>query len=336
VKNPEEFGRYKKYPNVSFYSYEWSQSGNERERDCYYDMLCHAKYIFFTDAYGFARNCRKDQIRVQLWHGCGFKTRVNFASCENRYEYNIVISSLYKKIHEDIYGLRADQVLVTGYPKEDWLFHPADKACFSELNIPPAGKYIFWLPTFRSTESKLEMLNQYTIDTQVGLPVIDTQDRLGELNGLLVQNDIVLVIKLHPFQKRETVHLGNYSNIVLVENRQLADKDIQLNRLLGHADALISDYSSAAVDYLILDRPIAFTLDDVNEYENTRGFVFENITEWLPGKEIYNRDDYMSYVREIAEGIDSSSEKRRKIREKMHAFSDDGSSRRVLEKLHII
>ena len=78
VKNPEEFEQYNNVINVKFMSFDWSVSENEEERNSYYHALCLAKYIFFTDAYGFARNCRKDQTRVQLWHGCGFKTRVNF------------------------------------------------------------------------------------------------------------------------------------------------------------------------------------------------------------------------------------------------------------------
>ncbi len=161
VKNPEEFRQYDLIENVKFVSYDWSVSEEEEQRDAYYDALCLAKYIFFTDAYGFARNCRKDQIRIQLWHGCGFKTRVNFVRCEKRYEYTTVISDLYADIHADIYGLRKDQVLVTGYAKQDWLFHP-EKEDIIRLQLPVAEKYIFWLPTFRSTERKLAQLNEYT------------------------------------------------------------------------------------------------------------------------------------------------------------------------------
>jgi CDP-glycerol glycerophosphotransferase (TagB/SpsB family) len=87
-----------------------------------------------------------------------------------------------------------------------------------------------------------------------------------------------------PFQKADMVHCKGFSNIHLLDNMKLVENDIQINHLLGYADALISDYSSAAVDYLVLDRPIAFTLDDVEEYNNSRGFVFDNIREWLPGE----------------------------------------------------
>ena len=37
------------------------------------------------------------------------------------------------------------------------------------------------------------------------------------------------------------------------------------DRLMKDADALVGDYSSAAYDYMHLDRPVGFTMDDANE-----------------------------------------------------------------------
>lgn len=335
VKNPAEFENYKDIENVSFLSFDWSVSENQKERDAYYHALCQARYIFFTDAYGFARNCRKDQIRVQLWHGCGFKTRVNFVRCEKRYEYTTVISDLYADIHADIYGLRKDQVLVTGYAKEDWLFHP-EKSDLERLLIPEADQYIFWLPTFRSTERKLVQLNEYELASETGLPIVSTSEKMERLNAILQEKNMVLLVKLHPFQDREAVHCRDFRNIVLLENEDLFRCDIPINRLLGWADALISDYSSAAVDYLLLDRPIAFMLEDVEEYEQSRGFVFDNIREWLPGKEVFTFEDLCDFVEEVGDGYDKSKDKRRMLKNKMHKYCDDNNCRRILEKLSVI
>jgi CDP-glycerol glycerophosphotransferase (TagB/SpsB family) len=85
----------------------------------------------------------------------------------------------------------------------------------------------------------------------------------------------------------------------------------------------------------VLDRPIAFTLDDVEEYNNSRGFVFDNIKEWLPGREIYDYNDFMRYVKDIGSGLDTDMGKRRRIKGVMHKFSDDGSCRRIVEALGI-
>lgn len=335
VKNPEEFSEYETIENVGFVSYDWSVSEEQAQRDAYYHALCLAKYIFFTDAYGFARNCRRDQIRVQLWHGCGFKTRVNFVRCEKRYEYTTVISDLYANIHADIYGLRKEQVLVTGYAKQDWLFHP-EKEDIIRLRLPEADKYIFWLPTFRSTEHKLAQLNEYTLKSETGLPVVNTRKQLDMLNDFLAEKKIVLVVKLHPFQNRGEVFCEGCSNIQLIENEDLVDQDIPINRLLGQADALISDYSSAAVDFMLLDRPIAFMLEDVEEYEKSRGFVFENIREWIPGKEVFTFEDVCAFIEEVASDQDKTKKRRQDLRSRMHKYSDDKNCQRILEAFGII
>jgi CDP-glycerol glycerophosphotransferase (TagB/SpsB family) len=335
VKNPEEFESYKKYENVCFYSFDWSVSEDEAQRDLYYDALCHASHIFFTDAYGFARNCRKDQVRIQLWHGCGFKTRTNFVPCEKRYEYNIVISEKYSEIHQKIYGLKPEQILLTGYPKQDSLFHPVGYEKLAELGIPKSDKYIFWLPTFRVANDKLSILNEYELVSETGLPVVYKKSDFEMLNELLKKNNITLVVKLHPFQKKHTVNIGRLSNVILLENDDLVDVGVEINDILGWADALISDYSSAAIDYLILDRPIAFTLDDVDDYSAGRGFVFDDLKAWLPGKEIFSKDDFVAYIEEIINNVDSSAEKRKNIREKLHKYGDDQSCRRLLEILGI-
>lgn len=335
VKNPKDFLSYEKYNNVSFVAYDWSFSGSKEEQEEYYRVLCLARYLFFTDAYGFVRNCRKDQVRVQLWHGCGFKTRVNFVRCEHRYEYTTVISDLYARIHADIYGLRDDQILITGYPKEDWLFHPIKREKYEGLGIPKADKYIFWLPTFRTTEEKLGQLNEYRINSGSGLPILDSLEKLQEINRILQKYSIVLVVKLHPFQKTDEVNCEGFSNIHLLNNNKLIEQDVQINQILGYADALLSDYSSAAVDYLLLDRPIGFTLDDVDRYADSRGFVFEDIKKWLPGSEIYEFIEFVRFINDIGIGLDPEKEKRKRIRRVMHNFDDDRSCERIVERLQI-
>lgn len=331
VKNPNEFSKLKEeYENVEFIAFDWNTSEDARLQEKYYKYLFTAKYILFTDAYGFARNCRADQVRIQLWHGCGFKTRTNFVPCEHRYEYNIVISDLYKKIHADIYGLRDDQVIITGYPKSDWLFAETDISVLSKIGVPVATKYIFWLPTFRTASGQLSELNESDIIGETGLPIVSKNAELDELNQLLKVNDTVLIIKPHPFQDVSVIRAKSYSNITIIQNQDMVERGISINQLLGFANALISDYSSIAVEYMLLDRPIAFTLDDVHEYEESRGFVFNPIEDFLPGKEIWDIEDFKEYIGEIINGVDSSAEKRRALTKEMHRHNDGKSCERFV------
>lgn len=317
---------------VKFISYEWSVTDDIEKRDEYYRVLCRAKSLFCTDAYGFMRNCRDDQVRVQLWHGCGFKTRTNFVSCEHRYDYNIVIGKKYKEIHAKIYGLRDDQVVITGYAKQDWVFCKDWKEKYVQLGIPTDKRVIFWMPTFRSAAANMSNLNEGELHSSLGLPIVEDINQLSKVNELLAQSDSVMVIKLHPFHDSSKMNIEEMSNIVVLNNDEMFDAGVQINELLAGADAMISDYSSAAIDFLMLDRPIGFLLEDVEAYSNSRGFVFENIRDWLPGREIYDFDGYMNYLDEIVRGVDKDKTRRSDIRSKLFDVYDGNSCERIADK----
>lgn len=100
----------------------------------------------------------------------------------------------------------------------------------------------------------------------------------------------------------------------------LQKSGIQLYELVGLMDGLISDYSSIAVDYMLLDRPLGYVLTDLESYRNTRGFVFENPEAYMPGEKIYNLEDLKDYFSYIAVGEDPFKEERRRLLPAMHTM----------------
>ena len=335
VKSPEEFAAYRDVPHVSFLPFEASVSEEEEVRERYYRVLCLARYFFFTDAYGFVRNCRKDQVRVQLWHGCGFKKRLSRIPCERRYEYMTVTSPWYASIHAKEFGLRTDQMLVTGCAKTDWLFKDFP-GLTERLSIPPCRRCIFWMPTYRFSEKRMHKPVDGALYEETGLPLLSSGKALLQVEETLARTDTVLVIKLHPFQDRAAVRIGDFSHIILLENETLYQNRLQINQVLGCADALISDYSSTAVDFLILDRPMAFLVEDARQYEDTRGFVVPDLSDYLPGEQVGSVTAFLDFIEDVARGIDRTKEKRAALREIMHRYKDDGSCSRILETLGII
>ena len=66
----------------------------------------------------------------------------------------------------------------------------------------------------------------------------------------------------HPLQSGWFLDEGAYTNIRYVTEEMLQKSGIQLYELVGLMDGLISDYSSIAVDYMLLDRPLGYVLTD--------------------------------------------------------------------------
>ena len=84
------------------------------------------------------------------------------------------------------------------------------------------------------------------------------------------------------------------------------------------SDALVSDYSSVAIDYLLLDRPLGFTLDDYEAYTESRGWVFDDPLEYMPGEHMYNMQDFENFILDIKNGKDNYKEQRASVRAKTH------------------
>ena len=335
VHDPSMFERYNNVENVTFVGNTWADNGSPEQKDEYYRVLCQAKYIFTTEAIAFARNCRPDQIRVELWHGSGIKDRTGNNSQSKRYEYMTVVSNFYAEIFRKAYDLRPEQLLVTGYAKEDYLFEEPRKEIFDELNIPKAEKYVLWLPTFRYGGDKSSAYNTLDHLTETGLPILDSLEKIEEMNNICKERGIQIIIKLHPIQDRTRIADINASNIVIIETTELARKDIQINQLMPLTDALISDYSSAAIDYMHLDRPIAFLVEDKEEFGENRRFLFNPIEEWLPGDIINNCGEFKEFLVDLSNGVDRSKDKRHQRFSEIHSFNDGNSRKRILDAVGV-
>lgn len=93
-------------------------------------------------------------------------------------------------------------------------------------------------------------------------------------------------------------------------------------------DVLITDYSSVYFDYQLLDRPIGFAIDDVEEYRRNRGFVFDNILDYMPGEKIYSFDELKTFFDHLHKGQDDYSEKRKKVNDLVNHWQDAGNCER--------
>lgn len=113
----------------------------------------------------------------------------------------------------------------------------------------------------------------------IGLPLLDSIDNYEKLNDQLKQSNIALIIKIHPKQDLNDIKVKNKSNIFILSGQDVKRLGVDNYRLMKDVDALISDYSSAAYDFLHMNKPIAYDMSDLKKY--TRGIVVEDPTTML-------------------------------------------------------
>jgi CDP-glycerol glycerophosphotransferase (TagB/SpsB family) len=279
-----------------------------------------AKYAFFC--FGkYPIKPAKKQMVVNLWHGTPLKKIGNLeAGCE-KIDYNfftkvLTTAPMYKSIMASIFGCKESQVEVMGNPRNDEMF-VSNKLLDTAIRRG-SRKVFLWLPTYR----------EYNPDFVISCLGREDLDRLNEyLKGV----ESRLIIKTHPLQTIAEESL-NYPYIDFITEEQLQKQKMTVYTLLRNADGLITDYSSVYFDYMLLDRPIAFAVEDMEEYGAKRGFVFENPKEYMPGMEIRKVEDVEKFISDTFNGMDPWKEQRKEINDKVNYYQDGDTCERIAKR----
>lgn len=249
--------------------------------------LLTARTIYFTHGlFVFFRVIpSKRQLVINLWHGMALKNiglldgKANIPQSHK----TICTSSFFQKIHAKAFGMKLEDVLISGLPRNDILNQETTNINLVEIKKNYNKCYV-WLPTYRKA-SKGDVRSDGTASSIFSFDDFD----YIKLNTILAQKNELLFIKPHPMAVFDDFHI-ELSNVKIINEAWLSDKDTTLYELLSISDALWTDYSSVFVDYLVTDKPILFIMPDFYSYKGKRGFTFEIEDEKLPGYTITEQD----------------------------------------------
>lgn len=218
----------------------------------------------------------KDQDYIQLWHGDrGLKKALAYLSpdaLKKHPDWKLMTLA----VTGSEYGTRVNmrnafgykgEVMQVGYPRNDILIsNPQDvkAAVHKKLNLPENTRFILYAPTFRN----------------VG----------GEMSANFSAAKLIGALEKHTGEKWMILNRGHILNSSVHAD---AGIDVsaypEVNELLLLCDMMITDYSSIAGDFLLLDRPIILYHADVQKYAaEDRGLVFD--PEESPFRIAYDMD----------------------------------------------
>ncbi len=293
-----------------------------------------SNYIFYTHGALNGVECLDKQIVVNLWHGMPLK---NIGYLDNKTEedvahftYTIATSEEFQKVISKVFGVDKDKVLITGLPRNDRMDDFRD--ILNKLGIDGStyNKKILWMPTFR--KSSVGDKRKDGLSKEGQLPLL-TSKQLVDLNKYLSDNKDLLIVKLHPMDTLQKKDFSELSNIKVIINDDFKIIGEQLYSIFKEIDALITDYSSVYFDYMILNKPIGFVMDDLGEYSTSRGFVFENIYDWIPGPIIKDMTELHRFIQQINNNVDDYKSIREKVNNKTNKYSDFNNTERLFDKL---
>lgn len=302
--------------------------------------LATCRWFIYDHNNLMARLPKRDaQTVVYLSHGCGYKAPKGGDTSHDLTPCDVFTSTgqLGSEFLANFIGQPVSKARMTGYPRNDYLFQnneQLDKLMNERFHLDWYRDCVLWMPTFR--QSVAPTLSEDYIQGETGLPLFNNTESLKRLSDFLQSKKMLVILKLHHLQAELPVFNRQFNNVVVLRDDDLESAGLQLYQFIRRSDALISDYSSISVDYLLLDRPIIYTLDDYEEYASARGFFPSDAKNYMPGYHVYDPDELMSALSEIADGIDRHHDDRASLIGNYHAHLDGLSSSRVLKAIGII
>jgi CDP-glycerol glycerophosphotransferase (TagB/SpsB family) len=298
-----------------------------------------AKYVFYTHSFKWVGEKNDGQIIINLWHGSGYKGGEQ-STIEHNFDFMMVPGNVFIKSKAEFFNCEESKILTLGYPRYD-LFNKKCESIntkfFEKLNINlQEDKLIIWLPTFVPDEYLLTYENPLPYIFS-GFPLIENLNQAIELDEFCQKNKIKLLVKKHNLRYSVTPldnHLEKFKNIMILSDEEFKIYNIELYELLPFTAGLISDFSSVSVDYMLLDKPIAYTLSDIEDYKKTRGFVFDNPLEYMPGDHVYTFEQLKCFMLDVVNGLDKHQALRHNKMETMHNITDN-YSKRILDYFNL-
>ena len=220
--------------------------------------------VFYTHGLYLSPKPPSNQVIVNVWHGMPIKAIGRDIGQENPPQFSVTLatSERFAGIVSRSFGIDVGDVWVTGLPRNDLLLNASDVNPFS-------SRFTVWLPTYRRSVVG-ERRNEGNV--QLGLPNLEFLQALVNTLHAVEQQ---LVVKLHPMADPTEGDIFRKAGVEVLDDLWFADHNTTLYGLLSSSSALISDYSSVAIDYLVTSKPMVLVQQDRYDYDATRGLNFD-------------------------------------------------------------
>lgn len=280
--------------------------------------IATSRYLFYTHSSPILQIDEKSgQTVMNLWHGCGYKERKSPLPKKKQFDYGLVPGPVFIGVKSKFWGCRKEQVIPIGYPRYDQMKNISEETrnYFNHLK-GSCNSVILWMPTYRKTER-----NEFAVSQMQGyfeLPLVNSVEQLQELDKYCRERNTLLCVKRHPKQIKYACEEISFRNIKFINNHDLNVENADLYGLFAMADGLVTDYSSSAIDFLLVNKPIAFSLNDMEDYGKTQGFVFDDPLKYMPGHHLYDLADFLQYINDVCNNSDPYKSERDAIMTETH------------------
>lgn len=292
------------------------------------------------------RFCTAGMHIVQLWHGFplkrilldhpedwksdlplfgGILTILSKWALRRKYRASQVFAASQVEANRlsSAFGVEASRVEVTGTPREDIILEGQrdDKGKKRKLISRDVEHAVLYAPTYRRRDFSDRFWD--------AMEILLCSERL---DNILRRNSAEMIVKLHPYMHSQADSLSRKSRASCRVLRD--DGPTSVNSLLSYSDLLVTDYSSVAVDFALLERPIIFFCPDIKTYGDERG-LYGEVSDIIYDSHI---DKSKELTKEIGKWLHTEYrnkrlEKTKKLNDKLRMWGDGNSRCRITKRI---
>ena len=311
---------YFEYPSLSFLD-------KIKQRVFVFSLFTKTKYFFIAAPRGFHYKVDSQKIICLSYYSTPFKNdyfepkkgdivTLDYRAISKGVDLFVTNSLLSSQINSIAMGMKITNFQALGMCRNDNFNIACDplirKSFLSRVSYD-VKKIILYTPTHRDYEQ-----SEFDITRSIlGFDVIKK-----DFSSFLISNNLLLICKLHPRQNKLIVTSDLPEGVI----NFIGSEEFGLTELMQISDMMITDYTSAYFDYILLNKPILFNFYDYEKYEQIRGFSFDPLAPFLAG-EIFN--DEKSFYESIMNAInnDQYEEKRVLISSIVNKWKSDSCER---------
>lgn len=298
--------------------------------------------VFFTTQGNLDGDKTDKSLYIELWHGVGPKP-VGYL-CDNPSEqdikgynnirkivdYIIVPNDYWKVIFASTFHVESKRIKSLGLPILDYFKYSDGRknlAKILNIDINKYKKIIFYMPTYKKgfNHNDVDNLN---VNNIFNFEKYHEED----LDKFLKENNYLLCVKRHPGEKNKFNDIET-DNIKNITENSLINNDLSINEVINACDLMISDYSSIITEFVFLNKPVLYAINDLEEYTKNRGIIFSNFDLWTAGPTCKDIEQLKNEIKKLLTNENYYKMQRESFRKLWYNDMQDGGCKQICDFL---
>lgn len=224
-------------------------------------------------------------------------------------------SLIFSQMDSSAYEISFGKYMNIGKVRSDVMLEKEDVTYVREYFKELCGDYefsriILYTPTHRDYEASVFDMKRSILGFDVD------KDKFKDF---LKTKKLLIVCKLHPKQNAEVVDSDLPEGVV----RFTGHNEFGLVELMKASDILMTDYTSAYVDYLLLNKPVVFNFYDLQLYDRIRGLSFHPFDRICAGEVFTNESTFYKAICEVIKNPNKYEQMRKDLLEYLCTYRKD-------------